>query len=42
MVSCLVALYYNMILAWVMFYFFASFRSVLQYSSCMLKFDGFE
>lgn len=41
-VSALVGLYYNMIIAWVLFYMFASFRSVLQWSSCMLEFDGFK
>jgi SNF family Na+-dependent transporter len=32
--SFLVSIYYNMIIAWVLFYFFASFRRHLQWSDC--------
>jgi hypothetical protein len=32
--SFLVSIYYNVIIAWVLFYFFASFRSKLQWSDC--------
>jgi SNF family Na+-dependent transporter len=32
--SFLVSIYYNVIIAWCLFYFFASFRRKLQWSDC--------
>ena len=34
LISALVAIYYNIILAWTLFYTFASFTSVLPWSQC--------
>ncbi|RUS80131.1 hypothetical protein EGW08_012130 [Elysia chlorotica] len=33
-ISCLIAIYYNMIIAWTLYYFFASFNTYLPWSYC--------
>ena len=37
--SCMVGLYYNMIIAWTIYYFFASFASPLPWSDCGNEFN---
>ena len=39
MASCFVGLYYNMIIAWTIYYFFASFTSHLPWDSCNNDFN---
>jgi solute carrier family 6 amino acid transporter-like protein 5/7/9/14 len=39
-VSILVALYYNMIMAWTIYYLFASFTSELPWASCGQEFNS--
>ena len=40
MASCFVGLYYNMIIAWTIYYFFASFTSQLPWDSCGNDFNS--
>lgn len=37
LVSCMVGMYYNTIIAWVMWYFFNSFQSPLPWSQCPIN-----
>ena len=39
MASCMVGLYYNMIIAWTIYYMFASFTSELPWSDCNNEFN---
>ena len=40
LIACFVSLYYNMIIAWTIYYLFASFTSQLPWDGCVNEFNS--